>query len=76
MPIDLSIENAPEAVVQRLRDRAARNHGSLQDEHVVPLAAETGLTAYDASYLWLSRHLNAELVTLDRKLAKAALPAR
>ena len=40
---------------------------------VVALAAETGLTAYDASYLWLSHRLGAPLVTLDRKLARAAL---
>jgi predicted nucleic acid-binding protein len=39
---------------------------------VLALAAETGLTAYDASYLWLARELDAELVTLDRQLAKAA----
>jgi predicted nucleic acid-binding protein len=36
------------------------------------LAEETGLTAYDASYLWLSRTLGAELVTLDRRLQAAA----
>jgi predicted nucleic acid-binding protein len=35
---------------------------------VVRLARTTGLTAYDASYLWLSHHLDAELVTLDRRL--------
>ena len=39
---------------------------------VVVLATATGLTAYDASYLWLARHLQAELVTLDRRLAAAA----
>jgi len=38
---------------------------------VVGLADETGLTAYDASYLWLARQLGARLVTLDRKLARA-----
>jgi predicted nucleic acid-binding protein len=43
---------------------------------VVALAAETGLTAYDASYLWLSQRLGAPLVTLDRKLAQAALARR
>ncbi len=37
----------------------------------VSLAALHGLTAYDASYLWLSRELGAELVTLDAKLARA-----
>ena len=36
------------------------------------LAGATGLTAYDASYLWLSRVLDAELVTLDRALAAAS----
>ena len=39
---------------------------------VLELALETGLTAYDASYLWLARHLGAELVTLDSELAAAA----
>jgi len=41
---------------------------------VVHLADAVGLTAYDASYLWLARHLDAELVTLDRKLAAVAAP--
>lgn len=36
------------------------------------LACESGLSAYDASYLWLSRTLGADLVTLDEPLAKAA----
>ena len=36
------------------------------------VAAVTGLTAYDAGYLWLARQLGAELVTLDRQLAEAA----
>ena len=39
---------------------------------VLQLAMETGLTAYDASYLYLSRRLGAELVTLDKALARAA----
>jgi predicted nucleic acid-binding protein len=42
---------------------------------VLPLAESLGLTAYDASYLWLARRLGAELVTLDRRLARAANPA-
>ncbi|MBV8446586.1 MAG: type II toxin-antitoxin system VapC family toxin [Hyphomicrobiales bacterium] len=37
------------------------------------LAETAGLTAYDASYLWLARVLGAELVTLDRKLAAASV---
>jgi predicted nucleic acid-binding protein len=39
---------------------------------MLDLAEATGLTAYDASYLWLARSLGAELVTLDRKLAAAS----
>lgn len=39
---------------------------------VAALARETGLTFYDSAYLWLARGLDAELVTLDDKLAKAA----
>jgi predicted nucleic acid-binding protein len=39
---------------------------------VVSLAEETGLTAYDASYLWLARELRADLVTLDAALGLAA----
>jgi predicted nucleic acid-binding protein len=33
------------------------------------LANQTGLSAYDASYLWLAMARDAELVTLDRRLA-------
>lgn len=39
---------------------------------VFTLARETGLTAYDACYLWLARSRDAELVTLDRILARAS----
>ncbi len=42
-------------------------------EKVVVLAEQTGLTTYDASYLWLSSALHGELVTLDKALKKAAL---
>jgi predicted nucleic acid-binding protein len=43
---------------------------------VVSLAERSGLTSYDASYLWLTQRLNAELVTLDRRLARAAVSLR
>ncbi|HXO40360.1 MAG TPA: Arc family DNA-binding protein [Thermoanaerobaculia bacterium] len=43
MPVDLSIKRVPDHVVERLRERAARNHRSLQGElmamlenHVIP----------------------------------------
>jgi predicted nucleic acid-binding protein len=41
---------------------------------VLVLAHDTGLTAYDASYLWLARELDCQLVTLDKKLHAAAGP--
>jgi predicted nucleic acid-binding protein len=39
---------------------------------VLALAERSGLTAYDASYLWLARRMSSELVTLDRQLEAAA----
>ncbi len=36
------------------------------------LAVETGLTAYDASYLYLAQTLGLPLATFDRKLSSAA----
>ena len=38
---------------------------------VALLAHATGLTVYDASYLWLAGWLEADLITLDRELAAA-----
>jgi predicted nucleic acid-binding protein len=39
---------------------------------VVQIADATGLSAYDASYLWLAGSLGADLVTLDTRLAHAS----
>jgi predicted nucleic acid-binding protein len=39
---------------------------------VLALAKLTRLSAYDASYLWLSRVSGRELITLDQKLERAA----
>src|SRR6476661_9232063 len=44
----------------------------INQEEVVRLGLTTGLTAYDASYLWLARALDMPLVTLDRKLGAHA----
>jgi predicted nucleic acid-binding protein len=44
----------------------------INQQEVVRLALETGLTAYDASYLWLARALEMPLVTLDKKLGAHA----
>jgi predicted nucleic acid-binding protein len=43
---------------------------------VIELALATGLTTYDASYLWLASTHGAELVTLNARLARAAARLR
>ena len=60
--------------------RAAMDDGGIQWTDVnlvdVVLVAEaTGLTPYDASYLWLAGSLGADLVTLDKRLAAAGAAA-
>jgi predicted nucleic acid-binding protein len=44
----------------------------IEQGEVVRLGLATGLTAYDATYLWLSRTLGLPLVTLDKKLGAHA----
>ena len=59
----------------RLRDRLAVEEVAVDHDDALELAATTGLSAYEASYLWLARTLGAELVTLDKQLAKAEAAA-
>ena len=40
---------------------------------VIVLAEKAALTAYDAAYLWLARILKVELITLDKRLARAVV---
>lgn len=60
----------------RLRDRLRIEEVAVAHELALGLAAATGLTAYDASYLWVARRLGAELVTIDQQLEKAAAAPR
>ncbi|WP_254066570.1 type II toxin-antitoxin system VapC family toxin [Acidisoma sp. S159] len=60
----------------RLRDRLQVSNATVDHDGVLELASATGLTAYDASYLWLARQLGAELVTLDKQLANAEKASR
>ena len=60
------------ALTRALADDVAITWSDVEYEEVADLAIQTGLTAYDASYLWLAEHMHAELVTLDTPLAKAA----
>jgi plasmid stability protein len=39
MPVNLSIKNAPDDLAEALRERAKRNHRSLQDELIASLEA-------------------------------------
>ena len=55
----------------RLLGRLGVEEIAVDHADVLDLTSETGLTAYDASYLWLARQLRAELVTLDKELARA-----
>jgi predicted nucleic acid-binding protein len=58
----------------QLRHRLGVEELAVDHVGAMELARMSGLTAYDASYLWLSQRLGAELVTLDRRLARAAAP--
>ncbi len=60
------------AAAFRLRERIAIDMVAVDQDDVLELAVAADLTAYDASYLWPARRLGAELVTLDRRLARAA----
>lgn len=57
-----------------LRGRLNVEEVAVDHGQVVALALASGLSAYDASYLWLARALGAELVTLDKALGRAAAP--
>src|SRR5471032_613129 len=57
--------------LQVLEGLGLRFRGIDQGE-VVRLGLATGLTAYDATYLWLARALGMPLVTLDKKLCAHA----
>lgn len=38
---------------------------------VIKLAKDTGITTYDANYLWLALELQGKLITLDTKMQRA-----
>ena len=76
MPVNLSIKNAPDDVVARLRQRAKRHRRSLQGEllSIVEAAARDEITASPASILTEARGLGlstpgdaAMIVRADRK---------
>jgi len=75
MPVNLSIKNAPDRVVQRLRERAERHHRSLQGEllAIIEAAVEEDRPAAPADILAEVRRLGlrtpseaAALIRADR----------
>ena len=75
MPVNLSIKNAPDRVVQRLRERAERHHRSLQGElmAIIEAAVRDDRPATAADILAEVRELGlstpaeaADLVRADR----------
>ena len=68
----LSVTTGPCRASCSLRARLGVEELSVDYNAVLDLAATTGLTAYDASYLWLAQQIGAELLTLDKQLANAA----
>lgn len=66
----------PDQLLESLTMLASLEHLEMKRVAVPPdeiakLAMKTGLSAYDAAYLWLALSRDAELVTLDQKLAQA-----
>jgi plasmid stability protein len=72
MPVNLSIKNAPDQVVQRLRERAERHHRSLQGElmAIIEAAVQEDRPATPADILAdvrrLGLHTPSEAATLVR----------
>jgi len=62
MPINLSVKNAPDHIVQRLRLRAERNHRSLQGElmAIIEAAAQEDHPATPADILAEVRRLGLQ----------------
>ncbi len=59
------------ALASALDQRRGINWIDPNPTDVALLAHATGLSAYDASYLWLAGFVGADLVTADRQLAEA-----
>jgi predicted nucleic acid-binding protein len=55
----------------KLAERLSIETVAVDHVEVIELAERTRLTTYDASYLWLAQKAGANLVTLDKRLARA-----
>jgi predicted nucleic acid-binding protein len=64
------------AAALAMAERLKLTRISVPPTEALRVASETGLTAYDASYLWIALVEDAELVTLDADLARVASSRR
>lgn len=73
MPLNLSIKNAPDRVVQRLRERAERHHRSLQGEllAIVEAAVQDDRPATPADILAEVRRLGLQTPSEATALVRA-----
>ena len=59
------------ALAEALGPRTGIRWVDVDPVDAVRLSLATGLTAYDAAYVWLAGMLGADLVTLDKRIARA-----
>jgi plasmid stability protein len=73
MPVNLSIKNAPDDVVQRLRERAERHHRSLQGElmAIIEAAARVDHLAGPADVLAQVRQLGLQTPSESAAIVRA-----
>ena len=78
MPINLSIKNAPDDVVQRLRERADRHHRSLQGElmTIIEAAAREERPSSPAAILAEVRRLKLNTPSEAAAIVRADRDAR
>jgi plasmid stability protein len=73
MPVNLSIKNAPDKIVQRLRQRAERHHRSLQGElmAIIEAAVQEDRPAGPADILAEVRNLGLQTPSEAAALVRA-----
>ncbi len=78
MPLNLSIKNAPDEVVARLRDRAKRHHRSLQGEllAIIEQAAREQIRLTPAEVVAEVRRLGLETPSESVEMVRADRDSR
>lgn len=66
------IAAAQAQAVLELFENTLIEYSDINARDVAALAVQTGLTGYDAAYLWLAQTTGAKVLTLDGDLRKAA----